>query len=309
MIGIATGPLPVRAEALRWATQQLQGKAELVGVRALTGGRSHSNHVLAFQTPSGRLRVVLRRWTRVGWQDDDPDFTAEREASVLLRLEAAGVPAPRLIGVDPSGLAVGVPAILETFVAGRRLVRPVAPISFAERLAIPIGIVQAVPIGRAPSSEAYAYRRFHPVGTLAPPGWARDVTAWNHAIQVVQGSMPPARTVFIHRDYHPGNVLWVTSTAGWAVSGLVDWTGASAGPAPIDVGHMRFNLAASYGPALADAFLDEARRAGVADDFGPEWDLWTALDVVPDIDPDEESAAALARIERHVVTALSAVGA
>jgi len=41
-----------------------------------------------------RHRLVLRRWARPGWEVDDPDFTAQREANLLNLLAPTAVPRP-----------------------------------------------------------------------------------------------------------------------------------------------------------------------------------------------------------------------
>ena len=56
--------------------------------------------------------------------------------------------------------------------------------------------------------------------------------------------------MFLHRDFHTGNVLWQDGK----LSG-VDWQAASIGPASIDIGYMRFDLLDRYGPAAGAAFL------------------------------------------------------
>src|SRR5258707_1164666 len=83
---------------------------------------------------------------------------------------------------------------------------------------------------------------------LVPPAWSQKPAAWARAIEVLLAGPPPAPAVFIHRDYHPLNVLW---QAG-AISGVVDWINACRGPAGVDVAHCRTNLAQMYGPAAAD---------------------------------------------------------
>jgi aminoglycoside phosphotransferase (APT) family kinase protein len=248
-----------------------------------------------------RARAVLRRWVRPGWELDDPDFTAEREAEVLRRLELAGVPAPRLLGVDGTGSEVGEPAILESVVPGRRIVRPHDLDTFAARLAEPLTWFRRVPVDPTSDAVALPYRRFYDPGTIVPPEWAQDAAMWERAIAVARGRPPAVPWGFIHRDFHPGNVLWSRDR----VSGVVDWTMASYGPLPIDLGHMRFNLAASYGPEAASTVLAEARHLGVAEGWSPEWDIRTALDVVPEVQASREPTWELRRIEAHVARALA----
>ena len=66
-----------------------------------------------------RHRLVLRRWARPGWDLDDPDYTAQREATILELLGPSAVPAPEVVAADPEGTACDVPALLLTRLPGR----------------------------------------------------------------------------------------------------------------------------------------------------------------------------------------------
>ncbi len=115
---------------------------------------------------------------------------------------------------------------------------------------------------------------------LAVPPWSKAPRVWERAIEFWLKAEPEARPVFIHRDYHPTNVLWSGSAAGHsAVSGVVDWINACRGPAGVDVAHCRTNLAQMYGPEAAEAFL--AAYLEVADGFryDPYWDVDSMLDM------------------------------
>ena len=86
--------------------------------------------------------------------------------------------------------------------------------------------------------------------------------------------MPP---VFIHRDYHPGNVLWSRAR----LTGVVDWVNACLGPPAVDVGHARWNLAQLFGVEVADAFLDAWLAASGRARHDPYWDIVCLLDAGP----------------------------
>ena len=90
--------------------------------------------------------------------------------------------------------------------------------------------------------------------------------------------IPPVdvKECFIHRDYHPANVLW----AEGKVSGVVDWVNACRGPAGIDVGHCRVNLALLHGVEMADLFLHAYIRYSKDFTYNPYFDIVTVLDFV-----------------------------
>ena len=94
---------------------------------------------------------------------------------------------------------------------------------------------------------------------------------------IAKGPRPNTRKCFIHRDYHPTNVLW----SGDSVSGVVDWVNACQGPPGIDIGHCRVNVAQLYGISVADAFLTSYQTyAGEKFIYEPYWDIVSLIDYV-----------------------------
>jgi aminoglycoside phosphotransferase (APT) family kinase protein len=262
-----------------------------------------ANHAVTVADRHGRRhRLVLRRWARPGWDLDDPDYTAKREAMVLGLLAGAGVPAPRLVAADPDAAACDVPALLLTRLPGR----PPGPLpadrrGFLEQLAAALPAIHAVD-GRA-RELVPAYRAYVRLEGLTLPAWVPPTPTWRRAFELAAGPAPEARRCFIHRDYHHGNTLW----ARGRLTGVVDWTQASWGPAPVDLGHMRWNLAVDYGVEAADEFLaaHQALTAGAVEHH-PYWDLVTVVDLLGDLDPaDPLPAEDLARFEAYVASVLA----
>jgi aminoglycoside phosphotransferase (APT) family kinase protein len=307
---LAMDPQPPKP-ALEWAARSAGRGARVVRARPLPGGGWHANHLLELELPGGRrLTLVLRRWARPGWEVDDLDMTPAREAAVLERLEHAGLSTPRLVAIDAAGSEAGAPALLETVVPGSPIRRPRDAIAFARALAEPLLAIHAVPVNPPVDAASIPYRRYYDPTALVAPDWAADRRTWERAIEFGSLAAPDAQPTFIHRDYHPGNVLWSRRTGGGMrqVSGIVDWTSASFGPPAVDVGHMRWNLAASFGQAVADAFLDASHELGIAPGYSPEWDIRTSLDVLPELRPGDDPMAELRRIEEHVAGALAELG-
>lgn len=70
------------------------------------------------------------------------------------------------------------------------------------------------------------------------------------------------------------------------MSGVVDWPNACLGPAGIDVGHCRVNLALLYGVEVADLFLATyEKHAGSSFIYDSYWDIVSAFDFVGDGPP------------------------
>jgi aminoglycoside phosphotransferase (APT) family kinase protein len=290
------------AEALDWVAVSVGAGAKLVSVRRLTEGHWHANHVVTVRDASGSdHELVLRRWARPGWKSEDPDFTPEREVTVLELLGKSSVPTPRVVNVDPAGTICDVPALLTDMLPGHPPGHPEDLGSFLEQLAeaLPgIHVSDGEARRRLPSYERY----YDDLESVAPPAWTSEPELWEEALAVAAKPRVAGRECLIHRDYHPGNTLWRDGR----LTGVVDWTQGSWGPAAVDTAHMRWNLAVAYGADAADRFLEYYRE--LTSDPGDDqryWDIVTVLDVLPDIDPDDLPLAwDLGRLEQYLEAVL-----
>jgi aminoglycoside phosphotransferase (APT) family kinase protein len=103
---------------------------------------------------------------------------------------------------------------------------------------------------------------------------------WEQAVEISRGPPPAAPAVLVHRDSHPGNVLW-----RWGkVSGVVDWQAACAGPAVAGVAHCRVNLL-TLGTDAAERFTAWWQHAsGTA--YHPWADVVTIIGFLDDLRDD-----------------------
>ena len=208
-------------QALAWAGAWLGGP--VISARALRGGMSSAVHLVTARRPDGqRAQAVLRRYVRPDPDEPDP---AAREARALRLAGAAAVPTPALLAVDPDGTQAGVPALLMSRLPGRVDWWPSDLDRWLERLAALLPRIHGTAL---PPSEAVP--RFAPYRqeNYRPPGWARYPRVWERAVEISRAPAPDLPAVLLHRDFHPGNVLWRYGR----VSGVVDWLGACSGPAP-----------------------------------------------------------------------------
>lgn len=235
-------PRPPRA-VLAWVEAQLG--ASVVSTRTLKGGQSSAVHEVTLRSTADGdpLRVVLRRYVRD--DPEEPDMPA-RECRTLLYLGDVGLTGPRLLAEDVTGRETGVPTLLMSRVPGRVEWSPKNTDRWLHRL-----VEQLPPIHAAPLPTAGVIRTYAPYAQDAyrPPSWARWPAVWDKAIEIFHGPTPEGPKAFIHRDYHPGNVLWRRGV----VTSVVDWQCASIGPPSVDVAHCRGNLL-GYGDEVVDRF-------------------------------------------------------
>ena len=128
------------------------------------------------------------------------------------------------------------------------------------------------------------YRPYYDQRTRNAPAWSKQPKAWRHALDLARSRQPRTTSRFIHRDYHPWNILWQRGK----LSGVVDWISACAGPPQVDVAHCRVNLVWFHGLDVADRFLAAYADASGSsvEDYDPYWDAMALADtglVIADI--------------------------
>ena len=259
-------------QALAWAADRLGGP--VISARALRGGMSSAMHLLTVQDSSGhRRQAVLRRYVRPEFREEETD-AAWREARALRVAESVSVPTPVLLAVDPAGAEAGVPAVLMSRLPGRVDWWPSDAERWLRRLAWLLPRIHAAPLPPVGVLRPFAP---YPQASYRPPGWARYPRMWERAAEISHGPPPGLPAVLLHRDFHPGNVLWRRGT----VTGVVDWQGACTGPAVADVAHCRVNLL-TFGTAAIQRFtVLWQQAAGTA--YHPWADVVTIIGFLDDL--------------------------
>lgn len=242
--------------------------ASVVRARPLHGGGSSVVHDITLA--DGR-RLVLRRMSDTSGLDGARART-ESEVVALGRLPVADL-SPRLVASDPAGDRCGAPAVLITRLPGRPWVRPGDDVeTWVAGLAAALRFVHDLddPATDRPRTEPWLD------GVPGPPAWTTVPDAWTWAIELAHRGLPPGSVDrLLHRDCHPGNVLFSRRR----LSGVVDWEAMCRGPAELDIARCRVQVAVLAGPAAADALLDAV--ADLAPAYGPAWDALVACELSP----------------------------
>jgi aminoglycoside phosphotransferase (APT) family kinase protein len=287
-----------------WLAAAVGERARVVRTRPI-GVSSTTMDAVDVKDRRGRIhRLALRRYTDAARLGTDPWYDPRNEARALKLLESSDVPAPRLVDVEPAGAVWGAPALLTSRIPGRTVSRPAEMHRFLGELARTLVRIHAV---SAPAASGLLdYAPYTPVEAIFPPQWTTVPGLWERVLGVIARPPPSGPRGFIHRDYHPGQTLFVRGR----LRGVVDWTSACTGPPDIDLARMRINLAWDFGPAVADRFLSafatESGRAGPH----PYWELVDCADCLPDMDEPrtDDEQRELRRFERHVASLAAAFG-
>jgi hypothetical protein len=244
----------VDARIARWLSEVLD--PSFARVRSLSFGISSELDLL--ESKDGLF--VLKRYVL----PDEIERHPNRVTDELTALEAAsavlGDLVPQPIAFDVTGALAGQPVILMTHLNGTPIIHGLDPVLLVEPLIRPHRAAVDV---RLPRFHHWFDRKRTRV-----PDWSASRDAWTRLEELVSATEPFSSEVFLHRDYHPGNLLWTEGR----ISGVVDWAVACRGPAAADVAHTRCNLMLTPGSEAAHRFLTEYKKADPSYQHDPWWD-------------------------------------
>ncbi len=212
-----------------------------------------------------------------------------READILRLLSETAVPVAALRGVDATAAYCDHPSLLMSLLPGSVQLGEEEAGLRAELLARQlVGIHQVrVPPGARPR----VYQTWASPDRVRPPEATERQDLWQRAVDIIRRDPPDYRPCFLHRDFHPGNVLFTGQGARLKITGVVDWVETSWGPADLDVAHCSTALAllhgAQEGMRLADRYL--ASGGTLSEDPAAHL-YWRVLDALA-FAPDAEKVA------------------
>ena len=173
---------------------------EVRNVRPIAGGMTGAVVALDASAHDSH-RFVLKLYRPDPFEPD----SAGREARILELLAPTDLPVPRLVAIDREGSEAVWPALLMTRMPGRRRFRPREVGPWLEGMA---RLAARIHSARVPLEALPTHRLWGADDPLPLPDWWSKPAVWKVAVEVFRGQPPHEPVTFIHRDFHPGNVLW-----------------------------------------------------------------------------------------------------
>ncbi|MFB7914764.1 phosphotransferase family protein [Streptomyces sp. NPDC056061] len=269
-----------------WVEKNLAPGERIERMERLRGGWSSRMRRLDITGPGRARELVLRSFVKPFFVRHAPGLLT-READVLrLLADGTGVPAARFVAVDARAEHCDHPSLLMTLLPGR--VR-VDETGVAERIALlarQLADIHAVRVTDA--TRPREYEAWTAPDRVRVPDSTRRAGLWRRAVDVIRHEPPPYEPCFLHRDFHPGNVLFTgdDDRDDLRIGGVVDWVETSWGPADLDVAHCSTALALLHGVPAGMSFAEAYTRAGGrlagSDAEHLHWRLLDALAYAPD---------------------------
>jgi Ser/Thr protein kinase RdoA (MazF antagonist) len=266
--------VPLTQAEIDWICTSIRPNARLLAATELVGATTSKLFLCeleidkAISSANSKLSnelVVLRRYS----VSDQCLSAAEMVVQEALALEAANnadLPTPCLIASDLAASNGRNPVLLMSCVPGRVVLMPPNIDNWLREMAGALYAIHQVPADYAP----YHYFPWYDEHQPTVPEWSAQCSEWETAISIALGAPPNNPQHFIHRDFHPCNVLF----NGDRLSGVVDWVNGCRGMAGVDIAHCRWNLALLHGIDAADRFVDMYREfAGRNWTYDPYFDL------------------------------------
>jgi aminoglycoside phosphotransferase (APT) family kinase protein len=230
-------------QTLRWLLAVLDAR-EVLDIKPMLGGSTAAMHrvTLRHSGPATQI-VVLRRYILDDIVAETPDIVA-RETTALRLAATAALPTPELLAVDQHAHETDAPTVVMSWLDGRPQWQPRNRRQFVNDIADAMVAVTNIEV---PPEVAIAPIGRYRQSSYDPPRWATRPKVWERAVEAFHGPIPSGDVGFVHRDFHPGNLLWSRRH----LNGIVDWQNACIGPHSIDPGHCRLNFL-YYDDGLAD---------------------------------------------------------
>jgi aminoglycoside phosphotransferase (APT) family kinase protein len=271
-----------------WIEKGLLGSESIERVVRLHGGWTSEMRRLDISWPRGRRSLVIRSFVKPFFLQHAEGLLT-REAGVLRLLEGTDVPAAKLVEVDATAEHCDHPSLLMSLLPGSLRLTDEEADQRVDLLASHLVLIHQVQVPAA--LRPRTYQAWTAPERVSTPAANERPELWRRAVDFIRRQPPEYRPCFLHRDFHPGNVLFEGSGDDLRISGVVDWVETSWGPADLDVAHCSTALALLHGVPTGMSLADRYVAAGGALAEDPAAHLyWRLLDALA-FAPDAEKVA------------------
>ncbi len=263
-------------ERFEWLVRRLDPGSRLLRTWPLHGGVSARVTAVELERPDGEIiRLVVR-------QHGAADLGANRhiaadEFQLLGALHSTGLPVPAPYHVDESDEVFSSPYVVVEYVDGTTDPSPSTAVEAADQLATCLSRIHQ--IDWASLNLWFLPRQDERCSRLLRARPERldqslDESRIRDALEAVWPLQQRNRSVLLHGDFWPGNVLW----ADGRLAAVVDWEDAAIGDPLADLGNSRLEILWAFGVTTMQRFTARYLALSTIDATHlPYWDLYASL--------------------------------
>ncbi|HEX8036415.1 MAG TPA: phosphotransferase [Ktedonobacterales bacterium] len=261
--------------------RKLDPQGRLLRAWELQGGVSAQVTALEVERADGRMTKLIVRQHGAVDLEQHPDVAVD-EFTLLQLLHAEGMPTPKPYLLDQSGEIFATPYIVIEYVEGETEFAPANISDLLSQLATHLSRIHRIDdstpaVSVLPRQE----RRFAGILRERPAlDAAGDEARIRDALEAVWPPPQRNRSVLLHGDYWPGNVLWKDGK----LVAIIDWEDAAVGDPLADVGNCRLEILWAFGVEAMQSFTQQYQATTDIEFTNlPYWDLCAALRLISGI--------------------------
>lgn len=255
---------------------RIDPQSTLLRAWPLPGGVSAQVTAFEMERADGQTQKLVMR--RHGERDrrQNPDVAAH-EFKLLQVLESTGVAAPLPRYLDQSGELFPTPYLVVEYVEGETDSAPSDVDSLLQQMAAYLARTHRIDDSNSDLSLLRNRERDIAEKLANRPAELDDVLYEGQIRAALERVWPLTqrnRSVLLHGDFWPGNVLWKDGE----IAAVIDWEDAAVGDPLADLANSRLEILWAFGVDAMQRFTDRYRSLTQLD-YGnlPYWDLYAAL--------------------------------
>jgi len=270
---------PDEQRIARLAQKMIPG-GKLLRACRLSGGISAQMTAFELLLPDGQRQKMILRQPGGNAYRQNPAAAAQFEYSTLQAAHHLELAAPAPLHFEPGGEIFPLPCFVMEYIDGSPQYAPPDRVDFAHQAAAHLARIHSAEVAHldlsflphAPSGCAEISSR-----PAENPVEALGESEIRRALQAVSPAPRRNRSVLLHGDYWPGNLLW----RGERLVAVVDWEDAALGDPLIDLSISRLDMLWIMGEDAMRA-LTARYQSLMAIDYAclPYWDLCAALRLI-----------------------------
>lgn len=243
---------------------------------ALTGGVSAQVTALEVARDDGDMhKLIVRQHGTVDLAHNQ--HIAADEYKLLRQLHARGLPAPMAYDYDESGAILPSPYVVIAFIEGATDFTPANLTTYIEQIAAQLATLHRLDLATLDVAFLPDQAARYAARSMEQPTVIDEMLHEARIRAALRASLPLPqhnKSVLLHGDYWPGNILWKDSQ----LVGIIDWEDAAKGDPLADVANARFELLWALGMDAMHAFTEHYRSLNPIDfSLRPYWDLYAAV--------------------------------